>query len=528
MRKRTILQQAVLAAVVATVVGVPNAQAAIKYFDTSASSGIQGGTGNWNNSTALWCTGSSLTTSPAGTSLTTFANGDQAVFATSTTSNVTVVGNSTVGSSGVVGIVQQAGGVGGTTIGGTGTLTLVTGSSDAIQNNNTNPLTISANLTLGNTIGVNMVMYANSGPIIISGAIGESATGEILQRKNGASNLTLSSTGSTYSGGTQVSANGGALMVGASSTGSITSGTSSATHGPLGTGNLVMAGGSIFSSDSSTARTIYNPVIFGGGTTTLGTATGTGNLFFGSGSINTNVALTLATNVTFSGNLGHNSGNRTFTLNGAGYSLTLAGGNDNVGANTINSGTLIVANTSGSATGTGVVTIAPGAKLAGAGRISGATTINGILAPGVSGGVSEGKLTFGSTLGLASSTLMDLDGPGRGVAGGYDAVDVTGALTYGGTMTLNFGSSLGADTTFNLFDFASKTGTSFTGISLTGAYAASLTPSGGTWTGTDGNAHFTFTESTGDLVVTIPEPASIGLLAFSSLLVLRRRSHNRA
>src|SRR5690606_16349556 len=123
-------------------------------------------------------------------------------------------------------------------------------------------------------------------------------------------------------------------------------------------------------------------------------------------------------------------------------------------------GTLLVNNlTSTSATGDSVVTVAAGATLGGSGFISGATTINGTLAPGNSAGV----LTFASnlTLGPDSFTLIQLGGLLRGSE--HDAVDVGGTLTFGGTLTVSLADDFNpmSGATFDIFDWTTGTIGSF-------------------------------------------------------------------
>jgi hypothetical protein len=119
---------------------------------------------------------------------------------------------------------------------------------------------------------------------------------------------------------------------------------------------------------------------------------------------------------------------------------------------------------------------------------------------------------------------MEINGTTRGV-GGYDAVDVAGLLTYGGTLTMSFGSTTTAGTTYDIFGInGSQTG-SFTAVTIGGTYAVGpLSNSLGIWTGDDltNNLHFVFTQSNGDLVVTaIPEPSAyaamsgLGMVAYA-------------
>ncbi|MCX6972338.1 MAG: autotransporter-associated beta strand repeat-containing protein [Verrucomicrobia bacterium] len=213
------------------------------------------------------------------------------------------------------------------------------------------------------------------------------------------------------------------------------------------------------------------------------------------------------------------SGNSTQVFSGA---------NTYTGGTAVNAGTLLInGNDSGS---TGAVTVASGATLGGNGTIGGATTVNGNLSPGN----SPGLLTFGSTLTLNGTTTMEISGAGRGTT--YDAVNVTGLLTYGGNLTLTIASPIG-DATYDLFGGASAGALTqtlnFAGITFAGggAYSGTWTYNGTSslWTAYSGGQNFSFDKATGDLIVAVPEPATWALLAFSltTVMVLRRR-HRKA
>jgi len=174
------------------------------------------------------------------------------------------------------------------------------------------------------------------------------------------------------------------------------------------------------------------------------------------------------------------------------------------------------------------VTVSNGNTLSGSGTINGAATVNGMLSPGA----SPGTLTFGNTLGLGGSTLMEIDGTvGAGVTGGHDFIKLTGTgaagvLTYGGTMTLDIGMIFGTGSySWNLFDFASEAAT-FTGITLADQYSGSLLDpdTNGVWDLTSGDDTWTFTESSGVLALTVvPEPGTALLGGIGLLLIFRRR-----
>lgn len=154
------------------------------------------------------------------------------------------------------------------------------------------------------------------------------------------------------------------------------------------------------------------------------------------------------------------------TIAGAG-GLTLGSGALNItnantysGGTTVNGGTLLVNNTSGSATGIGAVTVNATGALGGGGTISGATTIanSAFLAPSAnpsppplttSGAATN--LTFQNALTLSSGAGLNynLNMPNvLGTGGGNDLTTVNGNLSLNPNLTLgvNSGASFGAGT----------------------------------------------------------------------------------
>jgi autotransporter-associated beta strand protein len=160
-----------------------------------------------------------------------------------------------------------------------------------------------------------------------------------------------------------------------------------------------------------------------------------------------NLAVGGASNTTIAGTIG-GSGGLAKTGNGT---LTLTASNSFTGGMTVSYGTLEVNNTLGSATGPNAVAVSPGAILTGAGIINGPVTVNGILSPGNSPGIL--RINNDLTLGPASSTLLELGGPG---AGQYDRVIGVAKLTLDGVITVSringFNPSPGD--TFDLFDYS--------------------------------------------------------------------------
>ncbi len=218
---------------------------------------------------------------------------------------------------------------------------------------------------------------------------------------------------------------------------------------------------------------------------------------------------------------GTNGGKLLLTKSGSG-TQTLTGNSTYTGATAVSAGSLIINGDNSSAIG--AVTVASGATLGGSGKIGGATTIQtgGTLAPGN----SPGLLTFTNNLTLEGAVVMELNGLGRGTT--YDAIDVGGLLTCGGSLSLNFGSTFANGDSFNLFDFGSTNGASFASIGLTGSYGTgSLVNSSGTWSGTVGGQGFTFLESDGTLNL-VPEPSTYALLGLSGAAALVARFRRRA
>lgn len=218
---------------------------------------------------------------------------------------------------------------------------------------------------------------------------------------------------------------------------------------------------------------------------------------------------TYATNQTSTRALSKTGAN-TLTLSGSGnYSSTL-----------VHEGTLLINGNNGS----GTVTVDAGATLGGSGTIGGAATIKGNLKPGN----SPGEITFLNNLTLQSSATvtMEINGASRGTT--FDAVTVGNLLTYDGALVLTLGTTFGAgDYTFDLFSFGSTSG-SFSSVVLAGSYSGTLTNSGGIWTLTQGNETWSFSQTTGDLnlTVAVPEPGTFACLivGLATLVVLRRRN----
>jgi autotransporter-associated beta strand protein len=152
------------------------------------------------------------------------------------------------------------------------------------------------------------------------------------------------------------------------------------------------------------------------------------------------------------------------TKNGEG-TLTLTGSNTYTGATTINAGTLALGGTGSIANSrniylaggatldvsavAGGFTVGAAQMLSGSGFVNGAATVNGAIVPGASGAI--GVLTLRNPPVLNGVTLMDINR--NNGAPLNDQINLpSGAITYGGTLTVNnLGASLTAGDSFQLF-----------------------------------------------------------------------------
>jgi len=242
----------------------------------------------------------------------------------------------------------------------------------------------------------------------------------------------------------------------------------------------------------------------------------------------------------------------TLTKLGGGV-LVLSGVNAYTGVTTVKAGKLTINSTGDINTGSGVtigtastfatselnfnsstaltktVSFASGST---GGTLSGTGTINqAITIPTgntLSIGNSVGQMNFGSSLGLGGTTVMEIDGgAGAGLTGGHDFANVTGALTYGGALTIDLGATFGVGTySWDLFNFAGADLGTFSTITLADQYSGSLLDAdlNGVWDLTSGSNTWQFTQSTGVLgLAVVPEPRAALLGGLGLLALLRRR-----
>jgi len=161
---------------------------------------------------------------------------------------------------------------------------------------------------------------------------------------------------------------------------------------------------------------------------TIGELSGTGGKILMRGGSGLTLTVDQSTDTTYSGLLQDGDASRKGTLvkDGVG-TLTLDGANTYSGTTTIDGGTLLVNNASGSATGTGALNVNSGGTLGGTGTVSGVVTVNSGGHISVNASNSEISLTGGLTLNAGAVLDVDLSS----YAGGSTKVivDYDGALS---------------------------------------------------------------------------------------------------
>ncbi len=168
------------------------------------------------------------------------------------------------------------------------------------------------------------------------------------------------------------------------------------------------------------------------------------------GNFNKTLVLTADTDSTFtlSGRLYSSSAGDVLSVEktGAGIAkLTRSAGNSYTGATTVSAGTLLIANNTGSGTGTGAITVAAGATLAGTSRLAPAAgnniSIAGTLSPGDGVGTMTLALSGASKLDFATGSHLALT---LGTTSDQLAFETSGDwVTGGGNLTLDLFSGAG-------------------------------------------------------------------------------------
>jgi len=286
---------------------------------------------------------------------------------------------------------------------------------------------------------------------------------------------------------------------------------------------------------SLNGATVSNNVFFGSAASPVvenmaaGSSTFSGQLLNNGGDFTALLRSTTPGTLNVSGNI--DDGSRTASvrigdgsfLNSGVVNLSRASGNTYDGGTDINSGTLLVNNTSNSATGTGAVNVNSGGKLGGDGLITGAVTITsgGTIAPGNSPGIlSTGNLALNSG-GMLSVEINSIT-----VGTGYDQVNVTGSVTLGGDLAISLGfTPVQFD---NFFLIRNDGADAISG--LIGGYTqgSSFNLGGFNWlvSYTGDSVGNTFTGGNDLVIQAVPEPNTVALLVLTGMggmIFLRRR-----
>jgi autotransporter-associated beta strand protein len=436
----------------------------------------------------------------------------------------------TFSGSGDFDVVNPIVGAGGLTKGGNGTLTLtgantyagtttITGGALNVRNSSAlggtgsgvtitgGALQLQGGISIGNeALSITGVGTGNTGSLRnISGnnSYGGAVTlTGVTQINSDADTLTLSG---GISGAFGLTIGGSANT---SVSGNITTGAGTLTKN--GAGTLTMTGANTFTGDTTVSTGILQLGNGGtGGSLATTGAISLGGAVGGSQTFRVNQSDTVTQGVDFSS--AAITGQGGFTQVGSGTTI-LNAVNTYKGPTNVNAGTLLINGNQGGANATGAVTVDSGAKLGGSGVIGGAVTVNGILSPGNSPGV----LTVPSVvLGASSTSLFELNGTTRGTD--YDGLNINdaGGITYGGALSLSFGNgtAFANETTFDLFNFTGGSTGIFSSVTSTGFYAGTWTLLSGTWSLDSAGQKLSFTPSNGDLVVAVPEPSTLVLLA---------------
>lgn len=441
-----------------------------RYFDTSASAGLQGGAADWSASAAVW----QSTAAPGdGDAPILWSNGNTiAYFQTGASNTLTVIDRITA-----------------RTISATDA-TSITGDT-----------TGASLLTLGAAASGGAVSHTLPASVAFTGNLQLQWNPQNVLSQT----LTLNNA-NTHTGGTAIRF--GTIAIG--------------DNGALGTGPITLGKGARDSgnadsnvsniglrSTDATARTITNDVstrMGGTGGSTLGSAS-TGNLTFsGTFTLNGGWNLTVANSqTTISGALAGT--NRTLTKLGAG-TLVLSNASNTL-TGTLNADAGVTQVDGGLASGL-AVTVGTSGTLKGIGTIGGPLTINGKLAPGQ----SVGTLTATNNATINGLYEAEVNTTAADLLALTDATNNT--LTLGASSVLDVLGTLNT-IDYTLATYGSLSGTFFD-VKLNGVTQIAPTSFGGV-----GGTHTLVYGDDRIMLEYIPEPASFMLLVAGTMLMLPRR-----
>jgi autotransporter-associated beta strand protein len=340
----------------------------------------------------------------------------------------------------------------------------------------TNDYTGSTSVLGGNlTIGASSTLGSTTAPLIVGNPnITSNGTAVLLNLPAGVSTVTgpLSGSIATLSGNL-TGTNTATINNGGAGTDYTVNQTANGTYAGViaGNGTFTLGAASTSTLTFTGANTYAGGTTISGGTLALGDGTTTGSVV---GDIVNNSALVLspgASNLPLTGVI---SGSGSVTKSGA-NAVVLSADNTYAGGTTVAQGVLSVTNSSGSATGTGAVSIGETGTLTGSGTISGAVTVSGILAPGN----NIGTLTLGSSLTFTSGSTLAID---LGTAS--DQLAFASSATVSGSglpaLALTLGEGFDYATSYPIISNVATTGFTFSAVTGydSGNYTATVQKSG--------------------------------------------------
>ncbi len=299
----------------------------------------------------------------------------------------------------------------------------------------------------GLTGGVNFTLPANTTALTLNPQTAKTYAGILNSNTAGMSVTKTSATVQVLSGqnlynGNTILTGTGAIQMGVDPVGSVGSITSSA----IGRGGLVFNGGAL-ASNSTTVRTVLNPVTFTGNAT-LGDAANTGTLTFSAVAELGNAVRTLTVNSEAQFDAAINGAGGGITKAGASI-LTLANNNTYTGLTTVSAGRLVLSGNNVAATGGitvtgGIVRFSSPASMNGTARNTAVNSPGTILFDASFGDVNIpaallNRVTTGSTGVIAAdnyaATNFDFATPGLTAAslGAIGTVNYTATLQPQGT-----------------------------------------------------------------------------------------------
>jgi fibronectin-binding autotransporter adhesin len=511
------------------------------YWDTNAALAGLGGTGTWDTTTPNWndSTGTGLPVM--------WVDGNNAIFSdvpgtvtisstvTARSLQFTVGGYSITGGTltltsagsggagpatvevqtGTASIASKISGTAGLTKSGAGTLTLSSTTSDftggVVINGGT--LSVATNSNLGNTN--NTVTINDTGVFNNTGSFASTTRNFVLTAAAGATATFKTDNTLSWSSASASRLTGGSstLTIVKSGAGTFTISNSTAAY----LGNWRIDQGVLATSNDAALGNSNNDVTLNGGTFNYTSATDYSVPSTRVFTLNNNAGNTIG--VTDSGGTATMTFSNTNQLTGAGgftksgpSRLSISAPQDYQGTTTLTGGTLLVSNTSGSATGTGPVnfnnpsgtpvTLASGVGTTGA--ISGLVTTKNIdsnITPGGAGTVGAMTLSGGLNASAGATFHFDL---GANTAGSFDVITL-GAGTFTGPTAANSGllkidftalTGVQANTSYQIFTYGGQ-------LNLDSGDFSVINSAG------FGGAVFTITGSEVDVTFTaVPEPST--------------------